>query len=259
MTLLQLRKLFRKQSGRNDLVDANGADVGTSTHGLTATLLLNAGKDFLDEAFPLTPKSRKWYKKNLTVGQMLLRFQKARAIEEVWVANADGKAPLEYKSLTWMRTYYGKEKAEIDNGVPAFWTPATLGLSAEQAALTSTGTGVYTGQFTWDADDLLFANQVSNVNDYDGVLFYPPAEEIFTMSVLGLFGEKDLSANTDFNFWSTRYPLTLIFAACYLLEAFYRNKEGQSDWLAAIQNSLNGMDNNAVFAVMAQSAGSIAG
>ena len=73
------------------------------------------------------------------------------------------------------------------------------------------------------------------------------------MSVLGIFGELDLSADGDINFWSSRYPLTLVFAAAYMLEVFYRNKEGANDWLMAIERSLSGIDNNAVLHAMAQS------
>jgi hypothetical protein len=48
------------------------------------------------------------------------------------------------------------------------------------------------------------------------------------------------------SFWTEVHPSTLIKAALYELEGFYRNTEGQKDYLATLRSDVTGLDNDAV-------------
>ena len=73
-----------------------------------------------------------------------------------------------------------------------------------------------------------------------------PSRE-YTLEVHGNFYSPILDTDTSSNIWSELYPDTLVKAALYELEVFYRNTEGANDWLNAIQADLIAAEQLEVF------------
>lgn len=244
MTLLQVRSMFRDVTGRYDLVDSNGADIPPILNG---TFFINAGCRFLDGRQD-NPKSALWYKKDIAAGDHKVEFTYARSILEVWVQDGDGRALLEASDLKALRNDYPEAVANLTQGVPKYWAPAILGLAPSQSALIknpNSGT-LYTTQFTYDWEDIIFADELNQATHwgYSGVILMPPSDGVYTISVLGEFYTDFLSADGDRNYWTERRPELLVKAAAMQLEAFYRNSAGVSDWMSAMLSELNDVDND---------------
>ena len=82
---------------------------------------------------------------------------------------------------------------------------------------------------TWDWEDVVFDQ--SNETDLGlrtaGVLFLPPADEAYTLTVYGTFDNLSLSADTDTNLYLTRFPDLVLWKACYFAAVMH----GASDAL----------------------------
>lgn len=233
MNRLSLTKLFLEASGMHSLVvdSLNGNYSDASPIGVN--YFLNAGARFLDGRID-RPKQFEWYKKDIAVGQVLAVIDNVRAIKEVWIMNVDGRNLLEKKSYGWIRDQYSDSAAATTNEQPLYWTPAVIGLNPDQQGLTSVS---YTSEFTYDADDLSFGQHYNK----RGILWMPPSDGIYTISVLAQFFSKVLSSDSDENYWSVKYPETLLEAAMFMLERFFRNSEGMRDHLAAINSDIPGI------------------
>ena len=56
-----------------------------------------------------------------------------------------------------------------------------------------------------------------------------------------MFGDT-LTDDSDTSYWSEEYPELLIFASCYMMEVFYRNREGMADWMSSMNTILDEVD-----------------
>jgi len=92
--------------------------------------------------------------------------------------------------------------------------------------------------FTFDVDDVV----LGDTYDTGAIMWMPPTDAVYTLSILAQFYERELINGTDVNFWSSQFPETLIQAAMLMLERFYRNTEGVRDHQAAILDDLRGID-----------------
>jgi len=92
--------------------------------------------------------------------------------------------------------------------------------------------------FSFDNDDSVFGDTF----DTGAIMWMPPTDAVYTLSILAQFYERELINATDVNFWSSQFPETLIQAAMLMLERFYRNTEGVRDHQAAILEDLRGID-----------------
>jgi len=229
MNLGEVRAKFIALSGYEHLVKAKNVDNG-------ANFLINAGQRYLD-SLQDSPKSSAWLKKDIAAGDITLTFQNTRAIEEVWLANADGRVMLAKKSLKWLREIYDKAAADETRGQPRYFAPLVMGLAPEQADLTEDN---YDDDYTYDTDGIMFGSHFA----YSGILFMPPADGIYTISVKAKWFSKELSEDTDETFWTVRYPEVLIQATYMALEEFHRNTEGVRDWMRVIASRVSGIDRN---------------
>lgn len=233
MTLKEVRTKFVEESGRFDLVvdRTDYADNGADWY-------IKTGQKYLDSKID-THKSVARYHKDIAAGDIKLELLYCRAIQQVWVTNADGRSELTKKSMKWLRTEYGYDFAssEIDQGTPLYYTPAILGLSPEQAALTAEN---YTDEFTYEGDDIKFGDHYS----YNGILFMPPSDGVYTLSIFGLFDSYPLSSDDAKNFWTELHPDLLIRAAMWALEFAYRNRQGMLDAEEGMRQLLLGIDYN---------------
>jgi len=219
--LAAMRTDFKDYTGRFDLTNAqiNG--------------FINAGHRMLDTLQP-TAKSRASYRKDIAAGDIKLLFSDCMAIESVWVADADGRVEMAKSTEAKLRKAYAEPKSDLTQNAPAYWAPYSEGLGTPQWSLTS-----QTGTFTHDYEDVTFGTgQLAQ----RGILFYPPADAVYTISVFGQWFSPVLALDTDVSYWSQMYPLVVTWAAAWALESTYRNSEGARDWMNMIKQQLFGVD-----------------
>jgi len=240
MAYLDIKKRFIKLTGRTDLVVDTTAYVSATIYGVDE--VIQAGQRILD-SMSTRRKEFSWERKDIAIGDIRLDISNTRAIKEVWISNAAGKILLTKDSLGKIREAFAKPTTALTNGKPEFWTVAVNNLSPNQVNLTAAGGGdPFTAQFTFDFEDLVFGNHFV----INSVLFYPPSDSIYTMSVLGKFFEKTLAVDGDINYWTEIYPDILIKAGMLVLEGDYRNTEGERNQLATIQMRLAGMEHDLI-------------
>lgn len=227
MNLKEVRQAFVRQTGRYDLVvDTtdwvdNGADFyiqrGSRHLDRTVTTHFSKAKHYEDAAVDT------WYKV----------FQECRAILDVWVANDEYRKRLEKRDVDTFREYYNEPPASIDSGVPTYYTPALLRTHPQASTM-------YLEKFV----DTTISESTKYDYEYNGVMWMPPTDEAIIVEVQGLWYCKNMTENTDNNYWSVNHPEVLIMAACYMLELIYRNTEGAKDWLAGIKTITKGIEDD---------------
>jgi hypothetical protein len=209
-----------------------------------ADMYINNGQQWLDDQLDHR-KTIKRYQVDISAGDSVITFYACRWIKEVWVMNADGRREVSKDSLNALRNYYNEAPADLEQGTPASYSPAVIGLTSEQKHLTSaTGAHPYTAQFTYDSDDLTLATAASPGGAHyalTGIVFNPPADEAYTMAVWGKFDSQPLYADGDRSFWTDRYPNYLVHAAAYQLAIAMANREKVDYWYQVIQQELLGL------------------
>lgn len=352
MTRLDIVKTFIKLSGRYDLVQDRTSYVSSSPLGVD--YFIKAGSRWLDRNSDRRVKGR-WYKKDISSGDITLRMKDVRSFKEVWAANSSTRYMLAKKPLEWMRDQYPEPLSSLSRGEPLYWSPVPISLAPSLSHLTGgenillspsfdsaygwemtgdwtidtangqavnvglagdlyqdiphlvpgesytltvkigsvpsnpltpylggtagtafsldttqtivagssdtllkiyapTSAGVtlesvsltiqgdrYTDIFSYDASEIMFREH-GDSEEYAGILFYPPADGVYTISVLANFYEKALVNDTDKNFWSINYPNLLVRAALLELEKTYRNTEGVSDYERPLREDLLSID-----------------
>lgn len=220
--------------------DVSVKNLDSVALGSGADFFINAGIKMLD-AMVTTPKTVARYQKDLAVGTYLLTFKNCRAIKEVWIVNDEGeRTQLKKKSIQELSELYGEDWEEIDNGTPYYYAINAVGLSPQQHDLED---DTYTSDFTRRHEDLILTDVVGGIThfDSDGIVIMPPPDEAITVEVWGMFESLELSAAGDANYWTVRYPMLVVQAACYQLESFYRNSEGMKDWMSAMLPTIDGI------------------
>lgn len=243
-TLLQLRQQVIEKSGRFELVsDYEGADY--SDNG--ADFFIQAGQRYLDLTQE-NPHSRAEYKVDIASGDYYARIPYLRAVEEVWLFDAsdDARIQLEPKTLTEMKTKYTNEFSETDTGTPECYTEDVINLAPSQnvystVALMQAAVDASTAPFTADFQNVLAESAFTQ----RGLLFGPPADAVYTLSVTGFFFSK-FTADTDITYWSSQHPELSLFATLFMMEAFHRNSTGMRDWENAMGPFIRGIDNDEV-------------
>jgi hypothetical protein len=240
MDYKDLRKKFVEMSGRYDLINANYTDNG-------ADFFINAGQKHLDRMLDLG-KAKARLTKELTAGTILVTTVGLRAIKEVWVSNSAGMYELAPNKIADLRYSYGKKLSEVTQGAPAIYAPAVL-RPYPDTTVAATVAGFY------DIEDLILYTAGTGAGHwtYNGIVVMPPPDSTYTISVWGLFYSPTLLATLagatwtqTKSFWTEEHPETLLLAALYKLEVFYRNTEGAKDWKAAMTDDLMGMDHDFV-------------
>jgi hypothetical protein len=237
MSLLTVRRDFAKLSGRHDLVTNFAGGVYTDNG---ADFFLDGGQRMLDRKAGFL-RSYAWYKKDVAIGTYKLIFQKSAVIKEVWAkCSSEARYQLDKKDLEWMREEYGDDYSSLDKATPLYYSPLVINLAPTQSGLTGT---TYTTEFTRDAEELSLPTD--DYAAYSGILFMPPVDEAYTISVLGRFESKTLTEDVK-TWWTEVHPDILVLAGLWSLERFYRNSEGQRDYMLAIQDAVNDLDKDLV-------------
>lgn len=77
---------------------------------------------------------------------------------------------------------------------------------------------------------------------YRSIVFMPPADATYTMTIIGLFESTELVNDTDHSYWTENHPNLLAQAAMRELEIAYRNAEGERSATQAIQREIFNID-----------------
>lgn len=225
MNLLEFRQYFRTHSGRYDLVDEAGADTGVGP-------FINAGQRYLDRLADL-PRlvSRRFI--DIAQGDRVVTFGLARAILEVWVQGVSSsgdlvRVELEKKGIRELKTLYPGAPETLDQARPIYYALAQTRLTTDDG--TSGGMGSF-------MDVLADGHQTLS-----GLIFRPPADQGYSLELLGNFYSPTLTLDEDSSYWSEEHPTTLYMATMRQLEAVYRNTEGMRDWDYSIQSELLTLD-----------------
>lgn len=226
MNFLEIREYFRDMSGRFDLVDSNGVDLG-------AGFYINEARKFLD-MLDETNKSNASAYKFVTSGNYIVSVQHSRAIKEVWAATSTARWPLEKKDLgDLLYDYLSDDPTERTNGAPEYYSPTLTRYIPEDVDV---------------ADLEAFSQWVEvpsgDAHEYNTILLNVPVEETTMIEVKGLFYSAELVDNSDFNYWSKVHPMLLIMATMRQVEIINRNTQGVNDWTGSIMTAMKqlGMD-----------------
>ena len=75
-------------------------------------------------------------------------------------------------------------------------------------------------------------------NEYNALIILPPTDTQLLVEVRGLFYSKQLTADTDTNYWSDLHPTLLLKAIALELEIFNQNASRIRTWQDAVAKDL---------------------
>lgn len=231
---LDVLKLLVKQSGRYDLVaDAENEDW-TDNGGFE---VINEAQVWLDEMCD-HPKGDAWYYAPLEIGQFKVAFRFKRLIKEIWISDATTRTRLVQVSLSDLRDQldFASPVGNIDPGRPRVWSPAALGLAPDIAHKTE---GDFEDEEQVDYEHIEFGSHFM----LNGFIFYPSADDAYTVEVLAEWYTAEITDGTDITFWTANHRHLLVKAARFILETDHRNSQGQDDWLKYLLPRLERIEN----------------
>jgi len=230
MNLLQLRQLFRTQSGRHDLVSAAGANQGVD-------FFINAGQRHLDR-LDETQKSPASAYRFCEIGKYAVSFKWCRAVKEVWVSTLTARWQLEKKDLAdLIAGYFTTLPSGITSGGTLYYSPTVTRVSPELFDTPADEMEAFVGYV-----DVISADHFA----YNSILIAPPTSERLMVEIKGLFYTYELVEDTDKSYWSEVHPDILIMATMRSIEIINRNTQGVNDWNAAILVATTGIGKDLV-------------
>jgi hypothetical protein len=234
MNFLQMRLKFRELSGRFDLVDPAGVDLG-------AGFFLNEGRKFLDR-LDETQKSWGTAFRFLGIGKYAVQFQHSRAIKEVWAATTVDKWQLEKKNLQDLINGYLLENPDSrSTGLPLYYSPCITRIVPENQPINS-----FESFLGW------VDVSAGNAHEYNSILVNAPTDQKLTIMINGLFYSAELVNDTDENQWSVSHPLLLYMAAMRQIEVVNRNTQGVKDWENSIGTDMKSLGSDLVEELIAE-------
>jgi hypothetical protein len=236
MDYKDVRTQFVKLSGRYDLINANYTDNG-------ADVFINEGQKLLDRMFSAGPALAR-YPYSIASGTYKLYTTGLRAVKEVWVTDSDGyKTELTRESFNSLRHGDEEELSQVTTGTPEYYAPGIFRPYPDTLASATVA--------TWDdVEDLILGTTWFT---YDGIIFTPPADDTYTMTIVGLFYSPTLSATLAGetwtqvkSYWTEVHPMTLVKAALVALESFYRTGVGLKNRMDSLMLDVTGLDHDLV-------------
>ena len=231
MTLLSVRTLATKLSGRYDLVLDDGATPESgSDNGMNA--FVNSGQRYLDLLFDSKKVDGVRYD-TLAASSWYLPVAGFRAIEDVWVNHTTERWRIERKSLVWMKENYTGLVSSVDTGDVQYWSPALI------RGIDVTNKDSLGAFFN-------YALAQTSYENYSGIIILPPSDVNLVIEISGKFWSPTLSSDSDTSYWTEVHEMVLVWATLRQLEISYRNKEGASDWEQAIAGYIMGLDKDEI-------------
>lgn len=215
MNLAQIRDLFIKRSGRYDLINEDGTDAG-------ANFFIQSGSRFLDRRSNIDAAQN-----GTTVCEALsdglVRLPECWLIKDVLVSTPNGWQPLRR-----VHSIRGFMCHKTNTDYPLFYLNKVKRYYPDFSKLSTALQNSPASAF----------DCVNAATNSVAIEVYPHPRTSATIQVNGNFYSSSLIEDSDTNVWSDNFPDTLIKAALYQLEIFYRNTEGANDWLSSIQLDL---------------------
>ncbi len=224
MNLLALRTKLAKDSGRYDLVvDALNADY--SDNGMD--YYINEGQKTLDGLISV-PQTTATVYYNIAAGDYYLDFQhNCRVIETLFAEDDTSRTIVTQADLNNMKEYYNTPVVDLTPGRPLQFALANL-RADETTDKDSLATYL---DHTFAEDDTKYT--------YRGIVFGPPADKAYTLSLTGKFFQFILTSDSDENFWTQLHPNLLAKATLYHLDTF-STRPGRDNWLKSLKEDLAG-------------------
>ncbi len=232
-TLAEVRIDFIKSCMRYDLL-ASG-DIGANVDN-GANAFINKAQRWLDLQLD-TPKSKRRHMTSFAADAYSVEIQDLLRVDRVTFINADGRKDItdNVMAAQWLRGQAPGLITDWDVGAPTYWAMNVIGLSPEQEDKTSSD---FITDGILDYGDIHFATD----HAYRGLLFYPKADEVYTLEVVGKFHSATLVDNSDTSFWTLWYDDLLVLASCYILERTLKNSAGMKTWTDAMASQIRGID-----------------
>lgn len=231
MTLLSVRTLAVKLSGRYDLINEDGdtPEAGTD-NGMNS--FINSGQKYLDMLFDSKKGDGVRYD-TLAIDGWYVPITGIRAIEDVWVNDTTESWQLDRKSLWWMKENYNDLISSTSSGDAEYWAPALI------RGIDVTNKDSLGAFFNYSLAQ-------TNYENYSGIIILPKTDVALVVETSGKFWSPTLTSDTDISYWTEVHEMALVWATLRQLEISYRNKEGASDWEAAIASYVIGLDKDEI-------------
>jgi len=231
MTLLSVRTLAVKLSGRYDLINEDGSTPESgSDNGMNS--FINSGQKYLDMLFDHKKADGVRYE-SFSISTWYIPITGIRAIEDVWVNSTTERWRPERKSLVWMKENYADLVSATTSGDALYWAPAMIrGLDITNKDSLGTFFNYALAQTSYE--------------HYSGLIILPPTDVALVVEISGKFWSPTLTNDTDTSYWTEVHEMVLVWAALRQLEISYRNKEGASDWEQAIAGYVMGLDKDEI-------------
>ena len=229
MNLAEIRQSMITLSGRFDIEE----DINL------ANFFINQACRFLDR---LAETQKTWASMYSYLDPLdwYIEVNECRAVKEVWASTTSARWQLEKLDIQDMlASYFTDTLANLSAGTPAYYCPAVTRIVPEGSTLPASIT---------DYLDILS----SSGQTYNAIIIAPSPDVRTLIDVKGFFYPKDLSLDTDSNFWTVTYPSTLLKAILREIEVFNRNSTGVNDWTSAIMVELDGINKDLVEEIISE-------
>lgn len=225
MNLKKLKETFQTLSGRYDLVHDDATDI--------VRTFFNAAARRLDRKVE-NQKSYGSHFAEIAVDGYVVNIPYCRAIKEVWVSTTTGKWQLEKRPIQdLIDDYLGGDT--VSSGTPLYYAPVITREIPKGADLSS-----FSGY-------LNYLDVQADLNDlFNAIIVMGPTDTKLVADVRGYYYAKELVEDSDENYWSVLYPLTLVKAALRELELFNQNKTKADEWTKAVADDLLGIELNLI-------------
>ena len=213
MNLAEIRRWFIADSGRNDLINDDGSDNGANKY-------INAGQRFLDRLGVVPKRQAKSYYR-LRPGQRDIVIKAARVLEHVFVVCDGFRTQLDKRTEEEVLSMF--PSLSVGSGTPSAYALFNNRMLDK----------VWTFEMPIESSIPLasYGHDAESV----GIMLLPAPDRVCILEVIGVFYSNPLIQDSDQSFWTVRHPETLIKAALFELETFFRNTEGANDWLNAVR------------------------
>ena len=156
------------------------------------------------------------------------------SVDTLFVSDAVGSYDLKkyYYTFENFKRAFGDLTSDWDTGPPCAWTIGRNTLSPDMEKLTGA---------EFDALALHGAGEVRATErwDQEQILWFPLLDQEYTLNLTGAFYSRTLRENEDSNFWTEVHPDLLALTTAYILEGRMRNRQGQAEWLQAIEDRIH--------------------
>jgi len=186
-------------------------------------LYVNQAQRWLDLHVP-TEKDPSISFAQLASGEASIDLPRAITVEAVQALEEGSSVPYELKrvdnTLGFIRKY---DLEDGDKSSPAEYTVSS-----------SVAIGITSGHPANKA--------IPEQGDRLRVLVGPRVKVDTNFAILGRAYAARLDSKESASFWTTHYPDLLTLATLYVMECYFRNTEGQRDWLTALEPLIRGLE-----------------